>query len=286
MNASVDIVMVTHRAARETLTSLQLLVSEGLIGPDGSSGSAGLRVLDAASGDGTPDRLLAAHPALDLWRHDENVGFARGVNLLASRSGARFLCLLNPDATIGASDLQILVRALLDDPAAAAAGPRFEDPHGRAPHIGSPVPTLRTELRRSWGGGLAQAAPCDGAEPRAVPWTSGACMVVRRDEFLASGGFDERFFLYYEETDWCRRMATAGRRILHCPLAVARHEGGASARDSGERLRGHELSGHRRRSRYRYFRKHEGALAATIIRISDELRSRVDRLRERTGARS
>jgi GT2 family glycosyltransferase len=104
-----------------------------------------------------------------------------------------------------------------------------------------------------------------GEAPFRTDWLCGAIMLVKSEAFRAVGGFDPRFFLYFEETDLCRRLYTAGWELWAVGAATATHLAGASARqvDAGLEV-GTCLSDHYFRSRYYYLAKHYGRLAAAV----------------------
>jgi len=97
---------------------------------------------------------------------------------------------------------------------------------------------------------------------REVDWVSGAFLVARREAFEAAGGFDEGFFLYYEDIDLCLRLRAAGRRVVFVPEAVAFHEGGAvtSARPLRSRYE-------YRRSQLLFYRRHNGPVSRFLLRL-------------------
>ncbi len=164
-----------------------------------------------------------------------NRGYGAGLNRGVRESVGDQLLLLNPDVVLLPGATRALLAAL-DDPGVAAAGPRLQwDPAGRwlLPH--SPPLTWQDELRAALAPRSATRAYLahelrlwTAAEPVATPVIGGAAMAVTRDTFVASGGFDERFFLFYEENDWCRRLTATGKRILVAPGARVVHPYGRS----------------------------------------------------------
>lgn len=252
----VDAIIVSYRSA-ETL--------RGCVEPLAAMPGVHVTVVDNAS----PDDSVAtiADLPVHIVRSARNGGFSYGCNLGAQRGSAPLLLFLNPDARIDAAALDVLIAALAVDPETALVGPRILEDDGALAWSQRRFPRLRSTfsqalfLHRFW----PHAAWSDELvrdtsvyERAGTPdWVSGACMLVRRDAFEAVGGFDERFFLYCEDTDLCRCLRGAGHLIRFEPAAEIRHVGGASS-GAGE------TQAIAARSRVRYARKHLGPLAARI----------------------
>jgi hypothetical protein len=121
--------------------------------------------------------------------------------------------------------------------------------------------------RSRWLGGLDRTW-ADPHQPAAVDWVPGAFALVRADLFRRLGGFDERYFLYYEEVDLCRRIARAGYTVMYWPWLRVQHIGGESARSvEGAAISrsGSQLTLWRARSALLYYRKNHGWLAAWLV---------------------
>jgi N-acetylglucosaminyl-diphospho-decaprenol L-rhamnosyltransferase len=252
-NVRVDAVVVSYRSAatlRECVTSLLAIPS------------VAVTVVDNAS----PDDSLATIEDLDaeMIRTARNGGFSYGCNLGAARGDAPFVLFLNPDARMTAGALDALVEALTTDPEAGLAGPRLREDDGlawsqrRFPRLRSTFAQAlflhRLLPRASWTDEVIRE-PEVYERPGSPDWISGACMLVRRDVFEAIGGFDERFFLYCEDTDLCRRVWDAGYAVRFVPAAEVSHVGGASSGAGETRA----ISA---RSRILYARKHLGPVAS------------------------
>jgi N-acetylglucosaminyl-diphospho-decaprenol L-rhamnosyltransferase len=228
------------------------------------SGEPGVRaiVVDNASPDDALDTIADLGPT--IVQTGRNGGFSFGCNAGVAAGDAPYVLLLNPDARLEDGALDAL-RALLDaDPTVGLAAPLIlEDDGTPAPSLRR-FPSLRTALGQAlFLHRLVPAAdellhdPELYARPHDAEWVSGACMLIRRDALARIGGMDERFFLYCEDTDLCRRLWNAGLTVRFTPAAVARHVGGASGDRSGLRA---VLAA----SRVAYARKHDGALSARL----------------------
>jgi GT2 family glycosyltransferase len=225
-------------------------------------------VVDNAS----PDRSLevvADLPVLQIAR-TTNGGFASGCNVGWRASSAPYVLFLNPDAALDAASLDRLRDVLDAEPAVAAVGPRIVAPDGSLMLSQRRYPRLRSTyaralfLHRIFPRATWADEPIRDASAYDVPghpdWISGACILVRRSALEEIGGFDERFFLYCEEIDLCRRLRAAGHDLRYEPTALCRHIGGASAPRPG-------LLPVLAQSRVRYAQKHRSAAGALAERI-------------------
>ena len=158
----------------------------------------------------------------------ENTGFGTASNLGATAAielGARHLLFLNPDATIDPESVSRLVEALVTDPS-ALVGPVIRNPRGGVPSAGIDL-DLETGDMRGW----ARRPEWPGA--LTMPWLSGSCFAVTADMWRAVGGFDDRYFLYWEDVDLCARWLRAGGNIAVVRDAVALHEAGQTHTTAG-----------------------------------------------------
>jgi len=239
-------------------------------------------VVDNASRDGTPELVATRHPNVRLLPAGANLGFARANNLaLGEVRGPRIL-LLNPDTVCPPASLARLCARLDALPDAACVGPDLADAGGRPTacwgdfpaawhHWRSLLDPALVWLPRRWREpGLGRTAtslryhagrrdPATGAV--AVDYVKGACLLLRRAALETVGTLDERFFLYFEETDWCRRARRAGLAVYLCPQVRITHlEGRASGLVSDFSLRQFQHS-------YRlYLAKHHGPAAVGRFR--------------------
>jgi N-acetylglucosaminyl-diphospho-decaprenol L-rhamnosyltransferase len=202
-----------------------------------------------------------------IVRSPRNGGFAYGCNLGIANGSADFVLFLNPDAEIDAASLAVLVDALRADASLGGVGPHTIDAAGNVIFTQRRFPRLRF----TYAEGLFVHRAAPGAawaddqirdpeayeRPGTAEWISGCCMLLRREAIASVGGLDEGFFLYSEEVDLFKRLATAGWRAGFETRATARHIGYQSAdRDATERIRAV--------SRVRYVRKHHGRLVAAL----------------------
>jgi GT2 family glycosyltransferase len=189
----------------------------------------GMEVLavDNASADGSAE-ILERRAGVRLVRSPRNLGFAGGANLGMRLAEGEFLVLLNTDATVQTGWLEKLVEAAQAERVAAVTAKLvFADQPSLIQNAGVLL------LSDGSAGDRGSGEPDDGRYDRReeVFGACGASMLVRREALADVGGFDESFFMYYEDTDWSWRARLRGWRIIYEPRAVAQH---AHAATSGE----------------------------------------------------
>jgi teichuronic acid biosynthesis glycosyltransferase TuaH len=227
----VDVVIVTYESAQELPSCVAAL-------PEG----ARVIVVDNASSDGSAD--VAEKLGCTVLRNQSNAGFGRAVNRALREQVQRSrVLLLNPDARIDPDNLMLLVRAL-DEQGVAVAAPRLVRPDGSEQRPWWRFPSPRGAWLEAFG--LHRLRPDRFDESRDVDFVVGACLLVRTDAMNGVGGFDERYWLYGEETDLCRRLRDAGWRVRFVADARARHVGGASGSASTELVAEHFARGSER----------------------------------------
>jgi GT2 family glycosyltransferase len=220
-------------------------------------------LVDNASTDGSQAGLASAYPGLELIQNARNIGFARAVNQGLRAARGQFALVLNPDVILLPSTVPRLMQFITSHPEAGIAGPRLLDPNGTVQGSARRDPSAWTALfGRS--APLTRLFPNNPVTQRELPalsaaddvpvqvdWLSGACLVARRAAWEQVGLLDERFFLFWEDADWCLRFRQAGWGVYYVPAASGTHFVGISR--AGRRL-GSILDFHT--SAYRYYRKH------------------------------
>ena len=190
---------------------------------------------------GVPPEIKAAFPGVLFHENFSNLGFARAVNQALAVSKAGYICLLNPDTEVKGPFLNHFLDFFEREPAASVAGPLVLNSDGSVQGSARSFPRLATAFfgrttllsRLFPGNPLTSKEILSGSHvsgPLEVDWVSGACMGVRRQAIDEVGGLDERFFLYWEDCDWCTRFRRHGWGVFYLPGAgpVVHHAGLAS----------------------------------------------------------
>lgn len=231
-------------------------------------------VVDNASSDGTIDLINQEYPNCTVIPLPENRGFAAANNLGIAQAQGSALLLLNPDTEMLPDSLSGLWRALQASPRVGMVGALLLNPDGSLQSAGYRFPGLVQAFLdifpihpRLIGSRLnGRIPPGDGLSPTAIDHPLGACMLVRRGVVEQVGMLDERYFIYSEEIDWCRRIIAAGWTILTAPAARVIHYGGQSTGQMPDVM---FLQLHR--SRNRYFRRYHSPEFVSALRMTVRL---------------
>jgi N-acetylglucosaminyl-diphospho-decaprenol L-rhamnosyltransferase len=216
------------------------------------------------------ERLIRsqAEPAVTIIKTTENLGFGRACNVGAGRASGKFLFFLNPDTRLRNDASALLADCLRRYPAAKAAGPAICDTGDRIAPTCRNLPTLSrivldaTGLDRLFG--AYKLKRFQHQKARKVEQIIGAAMLVRRADYDDLGGMDERFFMYFEEVDLCKRLTEAGGEIWFWPEARVQHLAGVSAEAEPVRA---QMIYVLRESRRKYFEKHCGTASARWLEL-------------------
>ena len=241
------------------------------INSDACGLSSEILVVDNASNDGTVEMLRAEFPTVRVIANTENVGFTRANNQALAVAQGRYLFLLNPDTELRANALQTLFDYAEANPRVGMIGPQLLYGDGTPQSSRRRFPTLATAFLESTK--LQQWFPRnrilshyymldtrdDAIQP--VDWINGSAMFARRELYDQIGGFDEGFFMYSEELDWCYRAKQAGWQIVYLPTAQITHYEGKSSEQAVARRDIYFNS-----SKILFVRKYRGAFVAETLR--------------------
>lgn len=265
------VVLINYRTPEMTLRALGCVLKEF----DRIPGDCRVALVENDSGDDSADRLRKAlaenawEDRVELIETPYNGGFAYGVNAgarpaLASDDPPEYVYLLNSDAFVDAGAVVKLVQFLDAHPEAGIAGSRIYGDDGAPHETAFSFHSIAGEFEGALGLGIVSrllyrwkvAKPCP-AETTQVDWLAGASMLIRSTVFEEVGLFDDEYFLYYEETDFCLRAARAGWLTWYLPESGVCHIGSVStgAKDQTKPRPAFWFHGRRR-----YFTKNHGAV--------------------------
>ncbi|HKZ13913.1 MAG TPA: glycosyltransferase [Solirubrobacterales bacterium] len=221
-------------------------------------------VLDNASTDGSAAAVRALGGAeAELIEQPRRTGKAANDSLLMERAQGGYCLLLNEDSELRPGATAALIAALDADPKAAAATPQLLGSDGSPYPCAWRFPGVATALAGALLLHRRLTVQSKGTETRRVDWAQSSALLVRREAAAAVGYMDPDFFVYYDECDFARRLADAGRHELFVPGAAAVHHDQLSTDLAAGLPRIVEFH----RNRDLYMRKHHGAAAALAVRV-------------------
>ena len=227
----VSIIIVSYNT-RKLLADCLATISAGVQGF-----SAETLVVDNASSDGSGDMVARDFDWVRLIHNNRNAGFAAANNMAIREAKGRYILLLNSDTRLYPGAVAEMIRFMDEHPRVGYCGPCLLNPDGSHQPSARRFPTVLSAGFSTLG--LTHRFPScrhtsdlhglhgDRRHFRA-DWLSGACLMVRRDVLSQVGLLDEGFFMYFEETDWCRSMAQRGWEGWYVPTAKVVHLGGGS----------------------------------------------------------
>ncbi len=228
-------------------------------------------VVDNGSYDGSGEAIHSAFPQVRLIRNERNTGFGAANNQAMRLARGSLFLLLNSDAFLHPGAISALVACMGRHPRSAVVGARLLNSDGSLQRSCFRFPSPQ----RAWLENLGISAVLPSHPrigdysrwahdtERKVDFVGGACMLVRREAYTQVGGFDERFFMYAEETDWQRRLTTDGWDIVFAPNAHVTHLGGASGGSEKVTVKAHFFE-----SLDEYQRKHHGSAGLISLRCA------------------
>jgi len=212
----VAVVIVNYRTPELTVEAMRSVVDEPSVEE--------VVVVDNDSGDDSVPVLRStfADPRVRIVEAPSNLGFGQGVNLGVSHCAAPLVFVLNSDAVVSPGTVRLLAEALAVDRTLGVVAPAVFGPDGRTLQ-----PAAYGRLPRPWAFLRIRSRP--RRDDTAVGWVSGVAMLLRRRDFLAVGGFDPDFTMYFEDVDLCRRLPQAGLGVARIPEGAVLHRVGGSA---------------------------------------------------------
>lgn len=228
-------------------------------------------VVDSASRDHSVAMLQERYPQVRLLAQEENVGFTRGNNIGFQAAHGRYLFMLNPDTEIIGAALPQMIAYMDAHPEVGMVGPHTLNTDGSTQSSRRHFPTKALAFFEStWLQPLAPQAMLDhfyvanASDDAVLPvdWVQGSALLARREVYEQIGGLDERFVMFSEELDWCKRAKDAGWQVVYLGTVQITHHGGKST---------DQVSAFKhiyfQESKLRYYRKHHGRGFAGLLRL-------------------
>lgn len=227
-------------------------------------------VLDNNSQDKTVDILNEFLPRIQLIKSAENLGFARGNNRAVRKAKGEYLFFLNPDTEINSGVINELVKFYGNTKDAGIVAPKLVMSDGQIQPSVKNLPTVWGALKEFILGiknAYSEYVP-QAENPISVEYVYGAAILIKKELFVKLGGFDEKYFLYYEDADLCKKVLSLGKRVYYYPLVSVKHLVGATKSDENRYELNHDS-----------FIKYHGYFQALIL----EMIFLIPRLRRRLG---
>ena len=227
-------------------------------------------VVDNASTDGTAEMLRASYGYVKLISNSSNLGFATANNIGIKASSGDFVLLLNSDTEVVDGSLEGMITYMASHPRVGVLGPRLLDKNFRIIQISwawHPTIIKETFQKMLSPQNITNIKLINilvrflNRKARHVDLVPGACMLIRREVLDAVGGLDENLFLYFEESDLCKRSSAAGWETMYIPTVNVIHKLGQTMKKNGKMTLLHY-----RRSQLYYYRKHNSKLQLALLK--------------------
>lgn len=228
-------------------------------------------VVDNASEDGSADMVAEEFPEFVLERQFTNLGFTGGHNLAINVARGHTVALLNSDTVVHPDAIRAITQFMREDPNVGIVGPKLLNPDGSLQMSCRRFPNpVAAAFRNTWLGRMFPnnkfvrdylMADFEHDKTCEVDWVSGAALFINRNVIDRIGVLDDKFFMYCEDVDYCKRAWDAGFKVVYLPTAVITHAIGKSSDQVPNRMiaRFHL-------SMLRYYRKHVISKQTPIVR--------------------
>lgn len=267
----VSIILVSYKTRNLLKTCLDSVIGK----------TKGIRyeiiVVDNNSGDGSCEMVRQYFPDITLIESKVNLGFAGGNNLGFAAAKGDCVLLLNPDSVLTENVIETAVKTMFSDSITGILGGKILDMDGRENLAARRFPTVaRLALMRT---GISRMLHIEETiigmdykkemlkSPSEVDWVSGAFLLIRREVLNELRKMDDRYFLYYEEVDFCRQAKLRGWKVMFSPDVFILHVGGASGKKTGKKMSasGAQLLDIRINSEIKYFLKNKGIVSTAVL---------------------
>lgn len=220
----VSIITVNYKTPDLVIKSLRAISEDDHLPP------CQIIVVDNASHDRSVDDIKKNFPGFTLIESNTNLGLSKADNLALKKANGKYILLLNSDAFLSPGALQLMVDYLQNHPNTGAVSPRLLNADGTTQPSCFPDISVISSLRAYWFGAmnLVEKYAPSSPIPSQVEMVVSSAILIRRDLLERLGGEDERFFLYFQDLDLCRRINKSGYSIVYHPTATVTHLHGAS----------------------------------------------------------
>lgn len=235
---------------------------------------AEILVVDNGSLDGSPDMVVSEFPNVLLIRSEKNLGFAKANNQAVERARGKYILFLNSDTEVHEDSIRHVKRYMDENPRVGICGCKLLNSDGTIQRSYGPFPSLVGAFLTNIPGlsKLRSSMVLPNDRPSEVDFVYGAFLMVRKNILNQVGSFDERFFIYAEDVDLCKRVKDAGWLVMYDPRVAVIHHGGASTNyNVGMHGNGTKFSDQSffllQESQKKYYLKHFGRLGLFWLRF-------------------
>jgi N-acetylglucosaminyl-diphospho-decaprenol L-rhamnosyltransferase len=215
-------------------------------------------------------RTALAGSEVTIVARPDNPGYGGGINAGVAVLGdaVEWILVVNPDVVLRSGSIDALIDAATTDDRIGSLGPRIVDDFGDTYPSARAIPSLTVGVGHALLGDIVPANPwtrdyhrqSDYEVQRDAGWLSGACVLVRRSAFDSVGGFDDDFFMYFEDVDLGYRLGRHGWRNVFVPTSVVEHEGGHSTKGNSVAM----IAAHHASARLWVAKRYPGALRSPV----------------------
>jgi GT2 family glycosyltransferase len=224
-------IVLNYRSPKDTVNCVQALLAQTLATGDScTSDWLEVIVVDNHSQDDSIGsiRNRLKDPRVRIVETRDNIGYGKGNALGIQHARGEFLIIINPDNELPPDGAATLINALKADPTIGIIAPKLVFPDGSVRDSFRSFPSMLDVIaKRSALGGMLQdrlrrylKSDADSSAIQDTDWVVGACMLLRKKFYEELGGFDHRFFLFFEDIDLCRRCWQSGKRVVYYPLVT------------------------------------------------------------------
>jgi len=220
-------------------------------------------VVDNHSTDGSVEFLQKEYPNIHLLRNSKNLGFSKANNQGLKASRGHYCLMINPDTLVYSDSIKKLLAEIESSPDIGGIGPALlNDKNNYQVSFGGNINFFSEAAKKVFLNRFYRHRIKKKPRKRDVEWLSGACFLFRRELLESVGMFDEKFFLYFEDIDLCKRVREKGLRLVYFPSAEVFHEGGASTQP-----RKLDSRFHYRKSQLYFYRKYSSSLSFLLLKV-------------------